>query len=132
MAAAAGRQDRVTSLRGWWTSPDHNPDGAGIRVGAAHRKLSTFQNALLDAGLDAERFVEPPAPVPAFLLWRCRPADRQPGHTRSPTSAASAAASRSRTTPATDFPPIGLPLTWIKKENVQIVGFAPRENELAM
>jgi SAM-dependent methyltransferase len=57
---------------GWWTSPDHNPDGARIRVGATHRKLSTVLNALLDAGLAAERFVEPPAPVPAFLLWRCR------------------------------------------------------------
>ena len=57
---------------GWWTSPDHNPAGVRIRVGATHRKLSTFLNALLDAGLDAERFVEPPAPVPAFLLWRCR------------------------------------------------------------
>lgn len=57
---------------GWWTSPDHNPDGVRIRVGATHRKLSTFLNALLDAGLDAERFVEPPAPVPAYLLWRCR------------------------------------------------------------
>jgi len=57
---------------GWWTSPDHNPDGVRIRVGATHRKLSTVLNALLDAGLDAERFVEPPAPVPTFLLWRCR------------------------------------------------------------
>lgn len=57
---------------GWWTSPDHNPDGARIRVGATHRKLSTFLNALHDAGLDAEHFVEPPAPVPTFLLWRCR------------------------------------------------------------
>jgi SAM-dependent methyltransferase len=57
---------------GWWTSPDHNPDGARIRVGATHRKLSTFLNALLDAGLEAERFVEPPAPVPTYLLWRCR------------------------------------------------------------
>jgi SAM-dependent methyltransferase len=57
---------------GWWTSPDHNPEGARIRVGATHRKLSTFLNALLDAGLEAERFIEPPAPVPAFLLWRCR------------------------------------------------------------
>src|SRR5215469_1717185 len=57
---------------GWWTSPDHNPDGVRIRVGATHRKLSTVLNALLDAGLDAEHFVEPPAPVPAYLLWRCR------------------------------------------------------------
>jgi SAM-dependent methyltransferase len=57
---------------GWWTSADHNPDGARIRVGSTHRKLSTFLNGLLDAGLDAERFVEPPGPVPVFLLWRCR------------------------------------------------------------
>ena len=57
---------------GWWTSPDHNPDGVRIRVGATHRKLATFLNALLDAGLEPERFVEPPAPVPTFLLWRCR------------------------------------------------------------
>jgi SAM-dependent methyltransferase len=57
---------------GWWTSADHNPEGARIRVGATHRKLSTFLNALIDAGLEAERFVEPPAPVPTFLLWRCR------------------------------------------------------------
>jgi SAM-dependent methyltransferase len=57
---------------GWWSSPDHNPDGARIRGGATHRKLSTVLNALLDAGLPAERFAEPPAAVPAFLLWRCR------------------------------------------------------------
>jgi SAM-dependent methyltransferase len=57
---------------GWWISPDHNPDGVRIRVGATHRKLSTVLNALLDAGLTAELFVEPPAPVPMFLLWRCR------------------------------------------------------------
>jgi SAM-dependent methyltransferase len=57
---------------GWWTSSGHHPDGARIRVGATHRKLSTFLNALLDAGLEAECFVEPPAPVPTFLLWRCR------------------------------------------------------------
>jgi SAM-dependent methyltransferase len=57
---------------GWWTSPAHNPDGVRIRVGATHRKLSTVLNALLEAGLDAERFVEPAAPVPTYLLWRCR------------------------------------------------------------
>ncbi len=57
---------------GWWTSPEHNPDGVRIRVGATHRKLSTVLNALLDAGLEAERFAEPPAPVPTYLLWRCR------------------------------------------------------------
>jgi SAM-dependent methyltransferase len=57
---------------GWWTSPGHNPEGVRIRVGATHRKLSTVLNALRDAGLEAERFVEPPAPVPTYLLWRCR------------------------------------------------------------
>jgi SAM-dependent methyltransferase len=57
---------------GYWTSPDHSPEGVRIRVGATHRKLSTFLNALLDAGLEAERFVEPPAPAPKYLLWRCR------------------------------------------------------------
>ena len=57
---------------GWWISPDHDPEGARIRVGATHRKLSTFLNALVDSGLEAERFIEPPAPVPTFLLWRCR------------------------------------------------------------
>ena len=58
---------------GWWISPvDHNPEGVRIRVGATHRKLSTYLNALLDAGLEAERFVEPPAPIPTYLLWRCR------------------------------------------------------------
>lgn len=57
---------------GWWTSPQHSPEGARIRVGATHRKLSTVLNALLDAGLEAEHFVEPPAPVPTYLLWRCR------------------------------------------------------------
>ena len=57
---------------GWWISPDHRPEGVRIRVGATHRKLSTYLNALLDAGLQAECFIEPPTPVPAFLLWRCR------------------------------------------------------------
>jgi len=57
---------------GWWTSPDHNPEGVRIRMGGSHRKLSTFLNALLDAGLQAECFVEPPAAVPLYLLWRCR------------------------------------------------------------
>jgi hypothetical protein len=62
---------------GWWVSPeDHNPAGVRIRVGATHRKLSTYLNALHDAGLEAECFAEPPAPIPTYLLWRCR---RRPG-----------------------------------------------------
>jgi hypothetical protein len=45
---------------------------------------------------------------------------------------ASAAAPRIRAAPAAGLPRIGLPLTWTKKENIRIVGFAPRENELLM
>jgi SAM-dependent methyltransferase len=57
---------------GWWISPEHNPGGVRIRVGATHRKLSTYLNALLEAGLEAECFAEPPAAIPTYLLWRCR------------------------------------------------------------
>lgn len=57
---------------GWWTSTDHNPDGVRIRVGASHRTMSTYLNTLIDAGFSLERMVEPPAPVPTFLLLRCR------------------------------------------------------------
>ena len=57
---------------GWWSSPNHNPNGARIRVGATHRKLSTYLNHLHDAGLELERIVEPAAPIPTFLLWKCR------------------------------------------------------------
>jgi SAM-dependent methyltransferase len=64
--------ERGYASEGWWTSPDHSPDGARIRVGATHRKLSTYLNALRDAGLEAEHFAEPPDPVPTYLLWRCR------------------------------------------------------------
>ena len=46
----------------WWISvKDNSPEGVRIRVGATHRKLSTYLNALIDAGLEAERFAEPPA-----------------------------------------------------------------------
>jgi SAM-dependent methyltransferase len=64
--------ERGYAAEGRWTSPDHSPDGARVRVGATHRKLSTYLNALRDAGLEAEHFAEPPAPVPTYLLWRCR------------------------------------------------------------
>ena len=64
--------DAGYDAEGWWTAPEHNPDGARIRVGATHRKLSTYVNGLVDAGLELERTLEPPAPIPTFLLWRCR------------------------------------------------------------
>ena len=60
------------AAEGFWTSPDHNPDGARVRVGAHHRTLSTYLNALADAGLPVERAAEPPAPVPTFLVLACR------------------------------------------------------------
>jgi len=60
------------AAEGWWTSPDHNPAGARVRVGAHHRTLSTYINALTDAGLAVERAAEPPAPVPTFLVLACR------------------------------------------------------------
>jgi hypothetical protein len=47
-------------------------EGVRIRVGATHRKLSTYLNAPLEAGLEIERVAEPPAQVPTYLLWRCR------------------------------------------------------------
>jgi SAM-dependent methyltransferase len=64
---------------GWWISPDHNPGGVRIRVGATHRMLSTILNALLSVGLEPDQFLEPPAPVPTFLLWRCRRSKRPTG-----------------------------------------------------
>jgi 2-polyprenyl-3-methyl-5-hydroxy-6-metoxy-1,4-benzoquinol methylase len=57
---------------GRWTSAAHNPDGVRRRVGSSHRTVSTYCNALIDAGFDIERLVEPPAPVPMLLLLRCR------------------------------------------------------------
>ncbi|MGH9025785.1 MAG: class I SAM-dependent methyltransferase [Acidimicrobiia bacterium] len=57
---------------GWWASADHNPDGVRIRVGSSHRRVSTYLNTLIDAGFSIERVVEPPAPVPTYLLLRCR------------------------------------------------------------
>jgi hypothetical protein len=57
---------------GWWTSADHNTEGVRVRVGSTHRRLSTLLNGLLEAGLWPERFVEPSAPIPTYLLWRCR------------------------------------------------------------
>jgi len=64
--------DQSYFAEGWWTSTAHNPDGVRIRVGSSHRTVSTYLNALIDAGFSLELAVEPPAPVPTFLLLRCR------------------------------------------------------------
>lgn len=57
---------------GWWTSPNHNPDGVRIRVGSNHRTLSSVLNALIDVGLCLECVIEPSAPVPTLLVVSCR------------------------------------------------------------
>ena len=67
---------------GVWRSD--NPAGVRGQVSAYHRTLSTYINTLADAGLWAERFLEPQATgdiveripgygeVPAILVVRCR------------------------------------------------------------
>ena len=57
---------------GWWTSSNHNPEGVRIRVGSSHRTISTYLNALLEAGFVLDGAAEPPAPVPTVLLLGCR------------------------------------------------------------
>ncbi len=57
---------------GRWTSREHDPDGVRVRVGSSHRTVSTYLNALIEAGMAIDRVVEPPAPVPTFLLVRSR------------------------------------------------------------
>jgi SAM-dependent methyltransferase len=54
---------------GWWMT-----DGEGVRgrVGANHRRLSTYLNAVVRSGLDFEEFAEPRADVPLYLMARCR------------------------------------------------------------
>lgn len=55
------------SREGWWTTR-----GTGVRghVGAYHRMLSTYLNAVLAAGLQFDEFAEPAAPVPVYLIAR--------------------------------------------------------------
>jgi SAM-dependent methyltransferase len=64
--------DRGYTAEGWWTSPDHNPAGVRVRLGAHHRTLATYLNTLTDLGLILERVVEPPAEVPTLMVIRCR------------------------------------------------------------
>jgi 2-polyprenyl-3-methyl-5-hydroxy-6-metoxy-1,4-benzoquinol methylase len=60
------------SVEGWWHSVGHNPDGVRIRVGAHHRTLASYLNALTGAGLVLDQAVEPPADVPSVLILACR------------------------------------------------------------
>jgi 2-polyprenyl-3-methyl-5-hydroxy-6-metoxy-1,4-benzoquinol methylase len=56
---------------GWWSSPTHNPEGVRLRAGSYHRTLSTYLNSIIDAGLRLEQVIEPPAPVPTWLILTC-------------------------------------------------------------
>jgi SAM-dependent methyltransferase len=60
---------------GFWTSPEHNPEGVRLRVGSSHRTLSTYLNVLLDAGFVLEHLSEPSARVPTYLLLALQRAD---------------------------------------------------------
>lgn len=57
---------------GWWISPDHGPDGVRFRVGAYHRRLSTYVNTMLDVGFTLERTIEPARGLPSMLIVACR------------------------------------------------------------
>lgn len=55
---------------GWWTND--GDIGIRARVGANHRKLSTYLNRLIGAGFVFEEFSEPAFDVPLFFAARCR------------------------------------------------------------
>lgn len=62
---------------GFWRSD--NPDGVRGQVGAHHRTLGTYLNALADAGLLMEHVAEPRLPnrpTPPVLVARCRKVER--------------------------------------------------------
>ena len=63
--------ERGYSAEGWWRSVGHNPDGVRIRIGAHHRTLATYLNALIGAGLVLDRVVEPADDVPTLLVLAC-------------------------------------------------------------
>lgn len=58
---------------GFWRSD--NPDGVRGKVGAHHRTLSTYLNAIREAGMFVDRLREPPLPdrdIPIVLVALCR------------------------------------------------------------
>ncbi len=68
---ASWSPERGYSAEGWWRSVGHNPDGVRIRVGAYHRTLATYLNALTGVGLVLDRAVEPADDVPTILILDC-------------------------------------------------------------
>lgn len=61
--------DRGYSWEGWWTT---DSDGIRGHVGAYHRTLSTYLNAVIRAGLRVSEVIEPCTDVPRYLVLRCR------------------------------------------------------------
>lgn len=61
--------DRGYAAEGWWTT-----EQTGVRghVGANHRMLSTYLNAVLGAGLEFVNFAEAGDDLPRRLLVHCR------------------------------------------------------------
>ena len=57
--------DQGYGAEGWWTT-----GATGVRghVGAIHRQLSTYLNAILVAGLQLTRFTEPDPMLPRILV----------------------------------------------------------------
>lgn len=53
------------SREGWWTT---NGDGVRGHVGANHRMLSTYVNAVIRAGLVLDEFAERGTEVPVYLM----------------------------------------------------------------
>ena len=61
--------DEGYTAEGWWTT---NGDGVRGMVGAHHRRLSTYLNAVVDAGLVVERLDEGGFGLPTILVVRAR------------------------------------------------------------
>jgi 2-polyprenyl-3-methyl-5-hydroxy-6-metoxy-1,4-benzoquinol methylase len=60
--------DRGYAAEGFWTSPEHNPEGVRARVGSSHRTLATYLNTFLDEGFVLQRVREPRTAVPTWLV----------------------------------------------------------------
>lgn len=60
--------DRGYSWEGWWTT---GSDGVRGHVGAHHRTLATYLNAVIRSGLTIHEVIEPEAEVPRYLVLRC-------------------------------------------------------------
>ena len=59
--------ERGYSWEGWWST---DSDGVRGHVGAHHRMLSTYLNAILQAGLEIVEVIEPPSVRPRQLILR--------------------------------------------------------------